>query len=157
MGDSNRSSQAEALLIEQILEGRRDLFYDLVRPHLPILLRFAEVRMRGDPECEDVVQQTILKAFTRLWQFRFEASFSTWLMRIAINEIHHWRRERKLLLFFVDHAALSELPVTDPTSSPFTEYERTDIRNLISEAIHKLGEKYQQVIRLRDLADPKPF
>jgi Sigma-70 region 2 len=38
------------------------------------------------PEVEDIVQQTALKAFTHLSQFRFEAGFRTWLIQIGLNE-----------------------------------------------------------------------
>jgi sigma-70-like protein len=82
-----RSSQEESLLIGQILEGRKDLFGDLLQPHLTAVLRLVRAKMRNDSEADDVIQQTILKAFTRLEQFRFEASFKTWLIRIAIREV----------------------------------------------------------------------
>jgi DNA-directed RNA polymerase specialized sigma24 family protein len=61
-----RSSQEEALLIGQVLEGRQDLFCDLLRPHLPVLSRVVRAKMRNDPEAEDVVQQIVLKVFASL-------------------------------------------------------------------------------------------
>lgn len=42
--------------------------------------------MRDEAEAEDVAQETFLKAFRALATFRFEARFSTWLERIALNE-----------------------------------------------------------------------
>ncbi len=56
----NRSRREEVLLIQEILEGRQDEFYDMARPHMPALLRFARARMGDDAECEDAVQQTVL-------------------------------------------------------------------------------------------------
>src|SRR3954451_3321862 len=57
----------------------------------------------NDHEAEDVVQETYLRAFPKLGEFREEASLSTWLTRIAINEALARRRQRRRL---VDVAAL---------------------------------------------------
>jgi RNA polymerase sigma-70 factor (ECF subfamily) len=50
------------------------------------LYRLARGILRNDSEAEDVVQETYVRAFTHLDGFRGEASLSTWLSRIAINE-----------------------------------------------------------------------
>ncbi len=106
------SSADEAVLIGRILRGRPDLFYDLLEPHLPLVLRVVRSRMRNDPDAEDVVQQTVLKAFSRLAQFQFRSSFRTWLFRIACNEVMGWRRvsARTTVL---NQCGISELPIAD--------------------------------------------
>ena len=86
-GIEHRSHAEETVLIGQILVGRKELFDDLLEPHLTSLFRFVRSRMGSDSEAEDVIQVTILKAFTHLAKFRFEASFRSWLIRIAINEV----------------------------------------------------------------------
>src|SRR5437899_8548218 len=83
----------EVGLIRKILSGRNDLFAELIAPHLKPLLRAVRVTIGGHPDVEDIVQQTTLKAFTHLEQFRFEASFRTWLIRIGFNEARAWRRK----------------------------------------------------------------
>ena len=60
------AKDADEWLIESVLEGRTDAFVDLVGPHLGPLTRFARMRLRNDPEAEDVVQQAVLQAFT-IW------------------------------------------------------------------------------------------
>ncbi len=50
------------------------------------LYRLARGILRNDAEAEDVVQETYVRAFTHLEQFRGESSLSTWLSRIAMNE-----------------------------------------------------------------------
>ena len=68
----NGTGTDEAALIRKIIGGRRDLFGDLIAPHLTPLSRMVRARIGGHPEVEDIVQQTALKAFTQLAQFRFE-------------------------------------------------------------------------------------
>src|ERR1051325_7785076 len=50
------------------------------------LYRLARGILRNDSEAEDVVQETYVRAFTHLEQFRGDSSLSTWLSRIAMNE-----------------------------------------------------------------------
>lgn len=108
--------------------------------------------MGDDAECEDVVQQAVLKALTHLRQFGFESSFVTWLTRIIMNKIKQCCLARRLSrLFFLDHATLSKLPLADPTFSPLRECELTEIRNLMRETINMIAAKYRAVIRLPDL------
>lgn len=81
----------EIALIHNIVGGQRDLFGDLIAPHLAALSRVVRTKLEADLEVEDIFQQAALKALTHLAQFRFEAGFRTWLIQIAINETRHSR------------------------------------------------------------------
>jgi len=146
------SNADEERLIGQVLKGQPDLFADLLEPHRTSLLRFVQAKMRYDPEADDIVQLTIIKAFTRLKEFRLQASFRTWLLKIAINEILQWHRKRgnsRLRTF--DTAVIAQLPVVDPSSCPARECQRRETNRLLYIALAKLPPRYQNVIRLRDL------
>jgi RNA polymerase sigma-70 factor (ECF subfamily) len=59
------------------------------------LYRLARGILRNDSEAEDVVQETYVRAFTHLQDFRGDSSLATWLGRIAINEaLGRLRRQR---------------------------------------------------------------
>src|SRR5260370_37831955 len=59
------------------------------------LYRIARGILRNDSEAEDVGQETYVRAFTHLQDFRGDSSLATWLGRIAINEaLGRLRRER---------------------------------------------------------------
>lgn len=147
---ANLSPAAEAKLIRQIVHGRRDLFGELLRPHLPVLLRFVRSKMKNDSGSDDVVQQTALKAFVHLDQFQFRSSFRTWLFRIAINEVMSSRSKASRLVV-QDEAGLAGLRIADQSPSPLTQYERAEMSQLVRGAVNKLAEKYRMVLRLRDL------
>jgi RNA polymerase sigma-70 factor, ECF subfamily len=148
-----QSNGEEGRLIARILEGRKDLFGDLLQPHMAPLFRLVRAKMRHDPEADDVIQITIVKAFTRLEQFRFEATFRCWLMGIAINEVLQWyRRRMPSRLLVLNPIAIAQLQVADQTASPLTECQRREMARLLHRALARLPEKYQAVIRLRDLA-----
>src|SRR3979409_874136 len=59
------------------------------------LYRIARGILRNDSEAEDVVQETYVRAFTHLQDFRGDSSLATWLARIAMNEpLGRLRRQR---------------------------------------------------------------
>jgi RNA polymerase sigma-70 factor (ECF subfamily) len=150
----NRTGTDEAALIRKIVAGQRHLFGDLIAPHLTALSRIVRASIGDHPEVEDIVQQTALKAFTHLAQFRFEAAFKTWLIQIGRNEARQWRRKysSSRLLEFTPHA-FSELPIADQRPSPLIEYQRSEITARLGAAVAHLPEKYRKVILLRDFED----
>ena len=153
-GIEHRSHAEETVLIGQILVGRKELFDDLLEPHFTSLFRFVRSRMGSDSEAEDVIQVTILKAFTHLAKFRFEASFRSWLIRIAINEVAQCHRKRQSSRFLVlNQSALAQLQVADQGASPLKQCERRETVALFHTALARLPERYQILIRLRDLED----
>jgi RNA polymerase sigma-70 factor (ECF subfamily) len=144
--------EKEGQLIAQIVAGRKDLFTTLIEPHLAPLFRLIRAKVGNVSESDDVIQQTIFKAYTRLNQFRFEASFRTWLVRIALNEVIQWHRKRlSTRLLVLDPSALAQLPVADQTASPLKQCERREEAGLFRKAYAMLPEKYQDMIRLRDV------
>lgn len=75
----------EAALVAAAGAGGEAAVRELIRRMNPRLFRIARGVVASDAEAEEVVQETYLKAFTRLETFRGEARFSTWITRIALN------------------------------------------------------------------------
>src|SRR5881394_3057105 len=81
--DEGETSDTE--LLRRALGGDSSAFRLLIQKHDRHLYRIARSVLSDDHEAEDVVQETYLRAFTRLADFRGDAKFSTWLARIALN------------------------------------------------------------------------
>ena len=58
------------------------------------LYRVARTMLRSDADCEDAVQEALLKAWSKLGSLREEQFFETWLIRILINECKNTYRRR---------------------------------------------------------------
>ncbi len=91
-------TDAEHEVIGKILAGDRDAFGELVAKHYQFAFRIA-FRITGDAsDAEEAAQEAFLRAYTRLSTFRHDASFSTWVNRIAmntaINLVERRQRER---------------------------------------------------------------
>jgi RNA polymerase sigma-70 factor, ECF subfamily len=139
-------------LIDSVLQGRTDAFEDLVVPHLSSLTRFARRRLRDDSEAEDVVQQAVLLALYNIGQFRREASFKTWLSKIAFNEVIHLRRGRAIAAVSPLHQARAD-KLADPSYLPDMQIQRRQETIRLHRALTRLPEKYRLIIELRDLRE----
>lgn len=134
--------------IGSALRGRDDAFTDLIQPHLTSLNRFARIRLGSDPDAEDIVQQAILAALRHRQQFRGEASFKTWLIAIASNEVSHWRRAAAKARPLQECRAAT---LQDPAHAPDVQFQRRQEVERLHQALTRLPEKYRRMIQLRDL------
>src|SRR3954447_23178620 len=69
----------EMALISAILNGDRDLYHELIRPHERTVYLTAYSLLRDEADAEDVAQEAILKAYRALATFRGASRFGTWL------------------------------------------------------------------------------
>src|SRR5882724_8022912 len=73
-------------LVRRALAREGDAFRAIIKTHNQRLYRIARGVLRNDGEAEDAVQEAYVRAFANLGAFRGDASLSTWLSRIVINE-----------------------------------------------------------------------
>jgi len=89
------SGPIDAELVRRALSRDEAAVRAIMQTNNRRLFRFARGILRNDSEAEDVVQETYVRAFTHLDQFRADSSLSTWLSRIAMNEaLGRLRRQR---------------------------------------------------------------
>lgn len=87
--------QDERNLIDRVRAGDRDAEYALYRLHAPRVYRLI-YRLCGDEDLtSDLTQDAFVRAFSRLERFRGDASFGTWLHRIAVNLTLNARRSEQ--------------------------------------------------------------
>jgi RNA polymerase sigma-70 factor (ECF subfamily) len=145
----------EQALIERIRGGDSEAFYDLVRPHERAIYVTAYSILQDPSEAEDVAQETVLKAFRNLHQFRGDARFSTWLVTIAINESRMRLRSRQRLrlesLDAPDDPDYVPLQLRDWREIPSQALERQELREALTRALAALDDKYREVLVLRDV------
>jgi RNA polymerase sigma-70 factor (ECF subfamily) len=140
-----------------VRRGESDAFYELVRPHERALYTSAFSILQDPSEAEDVAQETVLKAFRNLHQFRGEARFGTWLLSIAINEARMRLRTRQRARMESLDAPVTDDPdyvpiqLRDWREIPSQVLERQELREALTRALACLDEKYREVLVLRDV------
>ncbi|WP_407160440.1 RNA polymerase sigma factor [Bradyrhizobium sp. STM 3557] len=118
------------------------------------LYRLARGILRRDHEAEDVVQETYVRAFTHLADFRGESSLSTWLSRIVMNEaLGRLRRERPgIELSSLPEGTLEAQVIRFPTAStedPERSMAQRQIQHVVEAAIDELPEPFRLVFIAR--------
>ena len=87
--------QGEQKIIEAVLSGDAEAYAPLVRAYQARVRLACLVYLGNKDEADDAAQDIFLKAFNGLEGFKAEASFQTWLLRIADNHCRDLIRSRK--------------------------------------------------------------
>src|SRR5712672_128058 len=118
------------------------------------LYRLARGILRNNSEAEDVVQETYVRAFTHLEQFRGDSSLSTWLSRIAMNEaLGRLRRQRpgvniESLPPGTLEAQIIQFPLAS-SDDPEKSMAQREIQHVVEHAIDELPEAFRLVFITR--------
>jgi RNA polymerase sigma-70 factor (ECF subfamily) len=150
-------SQTE-ISIEALRRGDRREFARLVDAYSGLLHRLALKMLGNEPDAEDVLQNTFLKAFQHIGEFEGRSSLSTWLYRIASNEALMLLRKRRPETTFTDTASEDEednnidpVQFTDWCCLPEEKFLTTESRAALDRAVQHLPETLRIVFILRDI------
>jgi RNA polymerase sigma-70 factor (ECF subfamily) len=141
------TTSSEHLSDDQLLRGcqQRDevAVRELTRRYNQRLFRMARGILRNDSDAEDVVQETYVRVFTHLEQFRGDSSVGTWLVRIAINLALGRIRQHRPTVDIDDRPTASHDP------DPETLMARQELRTLIERSIDDLPDAFRGVFVAR--------
>jgi RNA polymerase sigma-70 factor (ECF subfamily) len=154
----SQSRAGEAQLIKRVCEGEREVFYELVRPYERMVYATAISIVKNPADAEEVAQEAVLKAFSKLSTFRGESKFSTWLVQITYNEAKMKLRKAYANLYeSIDDSQQTEdgefwpKDYADWRPIPSELLEENEIRQAVQDAIASLSANYREVLILRDL------
>jgi RNA polymerase sigma factor (sigma-70 family) len=152
---SGEAALPDATVVSRVLAGEISLYELLMRRHNQKLYRAIRSYLKQEQEVEDAMQDTYLKAFEKLCQFRCDAQFSTWLIRIGINTALEKLRERKRLFPFSLLAdqpeAISKLLTQTNFMNPEHIAIQQETKQLLEKAIDSIPEKYRIIYTLREV------
>ena len=138
--------------IQQILNGNTAMFELLMRRYNERVYRAARSIVRDEQEAEDVMQQAYVNAFTHLRQFNGSAQFSTWLIKIAMNEaLARVRRRGRYQAFDDDLSHVEPFMSSNPAPSPERQAFAGELRGLLEWAIDALPDGMREVFVLREV------
>lgn len=152
-----REARDEGLIL-RVRSGDSEAFYTLVYPYMRGVCSVVRSLIKNPADAEDVVQNAIVCAFTKLHQLRSFRFFRPWLMQIAANEARMMcrRNNRRTRIQSLsedaddEHASFS-LP--DWRAIPSIEVEKKQTREMLHQALEDLPSKYRQVVVLRDVRE----
>lgn len=127
--------------------GAFDVVFDGLWPELRAFVRSA---IPGDPDADDLAQQTLLKIFFRVAEFDTSRDGVAWAFGIAIYEVRTLRRKRQRRREVIAEAAGSPI---DRRPSPEALLIDTDLRRALTEALGELTGADRAVLLPEDAAD----
>lgn len=147
-------------LVSLARKGDFEAFDALVNRHEKRLYLHAMKILQNREDAEDVMQTTFINAMEHIAQFRGEASFATWVTRIATNNALKTLRKRNGL----ESVSLNEITeeneegliphpeyIADWRGDPLKIVEGRELQGILDEAIAKLPEKQRLIFVLRDV------
>ena len=155
---SNPESEAEH--IRRILEGEKDLFHELSRPCERGIYFLLLSLLKNETEAEDAAQETVIKVYLNLKNFRGDSQFRTWVLSIARNEglgrlrRQTNRREDSLEAETDDqNGDFTPAILTSWREIPTEALEKKELAAIVRAGIESLPEIYRNIIFLRDIEE----
>ncbi len=143
-------------LVERICNGHPELFHELVHRHEAAIFRGAMAVLGNAADAEDVTQETFLRAFRRIHQFRGEAKFRTWLIQIAVNiarsRLKKAKRENWSPLETLGEIASKTFAISE-ARSPEEEYSHKELGGLMKKILEGMHPSYRSVLFLREVEE----
>lgn len=133
----------DAALVERFRGGDRGAFDELVRRYQKQVFYLSKRYVKNDEDAKDVAQRAFVKAFLGVGGLRGEASFRTWLFKIAVNlSLNHVRDRARLR-----PAEEADEPKVDAVGD--RRLEGVEQRRALTAALEELPPKQRMVLELR--------
>ena len=165
--DEMREAADEQALVRRARGGDRGAFDELVRLHFARVYAFLHRMIGSHEDAEDLAQECFVRAWRSLALYRAEASFATWLHRIALHLAQDHRRggaRRSRIVPLEDSGhGTSEVgsrrvagtagtpPVFAPEPSPAETASRNELARELPHALSRLPPRLRAALVLRAL------
>ena len=152
----NDHAISESDIINRIKNGEKELYEILLRRNNQKLYRVIRSYIKSTHEIEDIMQNTYLNAYEKLSQFKSNSKFSTWLIRIGINEALARLREQAKV-FNMDKRednpqinSILEIPENSQLN-PETKIINDEAKKLLEYILDSLDSKYRIVYIMKEI------
>ena len=147
----------DRVLAQRAAGGDLGAYDDLVRKYHGKLYGLVYNMTSNKEDAEDLLQEVFHKAYTSLPKFKGDASFYTWIYRIAINRSINFLKKRKkrqtLSLDNVDSGIERDEAYVELSSreSPVRDISISELQEKLNVALQTLSEKHRTVVVLHDV------
>ena len=152
-------SADDAMLVAVARSGDSSAFVELSKRHSRRVLHKIYRITNNWQDAEDVLQESLMRAFVHLHTYECRASFSTWLTRIAINTALMLLRKKKGALRstsdgnLYDIAQSEMLELRDHRDNPEQHYARRQRASILSGAMLRLRPESRRILELQQAGE----
>jgi len=138
-------------LIERFKNGDESAFNELVKKYMDKAYNIAYGVVRNTEDAKDVSQESFIRAYNSISEFREESSFYTWFYRIVVNMSLNHLRKNRISAFFKGEDEMKYIADTSPDASD--EFKMKETRSIIDKNLDKLSSKQKAVFELKNYQD----
>lgn len=156
-----------ARLLDRAQHGDAEAFAKIAEPLSPRLLSIARSVVGNREDAEDVVQESLWKAFEHLPEYRAEAALSAWMIRITLNQAIARLRHRRTdpLCLSTPTAEMDKIDFAHcygcaPAPTPEETCSIEEIREIFRQCLARMDPAYSQplyAVALGGLRSPKIY
>ncbi|MBL8121173.1 RNA polymerase sigma factor [Candidatus Saccharibacteria bacterium] len=137
-------ASTDQAIVAQVRGGDSAAYAQLMQRYEHKLMRYVMYQVKDAALAADIVQETFIKAYENLWSYKPAYAFSTWLYRIAHNQMVSALRKQHHVVpnseaFLADLAY--EPKIAEAIDQSFT---KTNVQH----CLHDLDQKYRDVLQL---------
>ncbi len=150
----NKASELTELeIISKVLNGEKPLYELIVRRFNPTLYKIGRSYNFNHDDTQDLMQDTYIAAYKNLEQFKHNANFKTWLIRIMLNNCFHkkqkhsYKYEQSINTVETKNNENNFVQLNDVMK----KIHNRELGNIIENSIGKLSENYRMVFSLREI------
>jgi RNA polymerase sigma-70 factor (ECF subfamily) len=136
-------------IVSEVKKGNSNHFSEIVKRYNQRLYRIAISYGVYDDDSEEVIQRAYIAAFEKLNQFRGDAKFSTWLIRILINECQMLKRKKQRSRNLNEYDSVTIL--SGDHLNPERNYMEKERKEILEKVIKQLPEKYRSVFIFKEV------
>jgi RNA polymerase sigma-70 factor (ECF subfamily) len=135
------NTEEENILIQKTLSGDEYAFKELTEPYVPMLYNYIKIKVSGNADIEDILQDTMLAIWQSLDKYSAQSAFKTWIVSIAKHRIADFYRLNAVGRDFLG------APLSDDIADNNTFSEIDDKLDLYA-ALSKIPEEHRELIYL---------
>src|SRR5450432_3719429 len=128
----------ELFYIQKIIQGDVNQFSYFVEKYKDMAFTIAFRIVNNAEDAEEVVQDSFLKAYKSLYQFRRDSKFSTWLFKIVVNRSLSKAKRKTLYTKDLDEETVPDILI-ESTDSVYMNLIHADKKKYINHAINQLN------------------
>ena len=112
--------------------------------------------VKNPDDALDISQEIFIKLYNSIKNFREESAFSTFVFRIMVNSCNDFFKKNKkhqsIPLYYEDeNEEETQLSISDETTSPERQFEQTELKELLTNAINSLSDDFREVFILKHM------
>lgn len=148
--DTKYNKLSEKEIVQKVLAGEKGLYEILLRRNNQKMYRVLRGYLADSKDIEDAMQETYLAAYEKLWQYRLDSAFSTWLIRIAINKaLYRIKKNNQTVSLTFEDDSIKDIKDKDHT--PENKLIQMEAKQMLETAIGQLEQKYRSAYIMKEI------